>query len=257
MITLYPPSKINLGLHILGRLPNGYHELETLLFPMESPRDRLSLEPLEEEACVLQMMGRPISGDISDNLVVKAWKALKNEVPDLPGVRVHLAKRIPAGAGLGGGSSDAASMLSGLNAMFNLGISLQRLGEISATLGADVPFFLYQRPMMATGTGTNLKGFELDLSGYRVELITPPVHSSTVEAYRGLNPADFNPGPRLGEILKLPVNEWKENLVNDLEKPVFQKYPKLSRIKEELYARGAVYAAMSGSGSAVFGLFAR
>ncbi|MEZ4685984.1 MAG: 4-(cytidine 5'-diphospho)-2-C-methyl-D-erythritol kinase [Bacteroidia bacterium] len=257
MITLYPPSKINLGLHILGRLPNGYHELETLLFPVEDPRDRLSLQPLDKDECVLFMTGRPISGDTSDNLVAKAWKALKNEIPDLPGVKVHLAKRIPAGAGLGGGSSDAASMLSGLNAMFNLGISLQRLGEIAATLGADVPFFLYQRPMMATGTGTNLKGFELDLSDFRIELITPPIHSSTVEAYRGLNPADFNPKPRLGEILALPAGEWREHLVNDLEKPVFQKYPKLSRIKEELYGRGAVYAAMSGSGSAVFGLFAR
>lgn len=257
MLTLFPYSKINLGLNIIRRLPNGYHELETLLYPIEYPHDRLNLKPSEGAGCLLDMTGRPIDGDMRDNLVVRAWEALRKEFPDLPGVRVSLAKRIPAGAGLGGGSSDAAAMLTGLDAIFNLKIGLEKLSRIAATLGSDVPFFLYQKPMLATGTGTALRSFDIDLSAYRLELICCPIHSSTVAAYQRLDPTDFHAKPPLAEVLRMPVEAWKDHLVNDLEKPVFQKYPKLSRIKEELYEQGAVYAAMSGSGSAVFGLFAR
>ena len=255
MITLSPGAKINLGLFIQKRLPNGYHQLETLMYPLESPADRVHIERQDNEECILRMTGRPIDGDMSDNLVVRAWTSLKTLAPELPGVQVTLAKRIPAGAGLGGGSADAAATLEGLNTLFKLNIPREKLASIGASLGADVPFFLYQKPMIASGIGTTLEPFDLDLSDYRIELFTPPIHSSTVAAYKGLDASLFNQNRNLKEILALPVSDWKHHLSNDLEVSVFQKYPKLSRIKAELYERGAVYAAMSGSGSAIFGLF--
>ena len=251
------PAKINLGLFIKRRLPNGYHELETLLYPLDQPIDRLSIEASGQDTCTLSMSGRPIDGDLSDNLVVRAWEALKAKIPQLPGVTVHLSKRIPAGAGLGGGSADAAALLKGANVLFELNQSDKELAHIAATLGADIPFFIYQKPMLASGTGTTLEAFPLELSDYRIELFTPAIHSSTVAAYKGLDPKSFKPHRDLAAILKQPISTWRKDLSNDLEDAVFQKYPKLSRIKAELYSRGAVYAAMSGSGSAVFGLFER
>ncbi len=251
--TFLPPAKINLGLFIKGKRPDGYHLLETLMYPLPQLCDTLQLTESAGELS-LEMEGIEIEGDIQTNLCIKAYRLLQKRFPDLSPVHIFLKKNIPAGAGLGGGSSDAAATLKGVNSLFNLGLSIAELAEMAAQLGADVPFFLYEKPMLATGIGTDLHEFDIDLP-YRIELITPPIHSSTVAAYKALDYTKCDASRDLGEILSLPVDTWQKYLENDLEVPVFSLYPELAKIKAELYEKGAVYAAMSGSGSAVFGLF--
>lgn len=252
---LYPSAKINLGLLIKGKRPDGYHLLETLFLPIPELTDTLELTAKGNAGeCALTIKGAILDGDPESNLVVKAYRALEREVGELPGVSILLTKRIPAGAGLGGGSSDAAFTLTGLNDLFKLGLSLDQLAKIATPLGADVPFFLYNRPMLATGTGTELRPFEMDFP-YRIELSTPPIHSSTIAAYKALDYTMFDPNRSLTDILKQDINTWKDSLPNDLEVPVFQLHPEVSRYKEELYEKGAIYAAMSGSGAACFGIF--
>ncbi|MDP5172669.1 MAG: 4-(cytidine 5'-diphospho)-2-C-methyl-D-erythritol kinase [Bacteroidia bacterium] len=257
MLLLFPPAKINLGLLITGKRPDGYHLLETLFLPMPELHDKMELRFAGKAGdCVLSLSGRPLEGDPEQNLVVKAYRALERHVGSLPGVAIQLEKHIPAGAGLGGGSSNAASLLHGMNQLCALGLDTPTLSALAAPLGADVPFFLYDSPMIATGIGTELTPFELALP-YRIELVTPPIHSSTIAAYKALDYRIFDPGRSLRDILAKPATAWKETLPNDLEVPVFKLHPEISRYKEDLYARGAIYAAMSGSGSACFGLFER
>lgn len=253
--TSSPTAKINLGLFIKGKRPDRYHLLETLLYPLSQLADKLEITE-SHTTTSLHLEGILLAGDPNTNLCIKAYKLLQNQFPDLPPINIHLQKNIPAGAGLGGGSSDAASTLQGINQLFNLGLSISQLSEIAAQLGADVPFFLYGEPMLATGIGTDLQPFEIDLP-YKIELITPPIHSSTVAAYRALDYTKCDATRDLTEILSLPADTWAKYLENDLEGPVFHLYPELRKIKEDLYENGAIYAAMSGSGSAVFGLFER
>lgn len=254
---LYPSAKINLGLLIKGKRPDGYHLLETLFLPIPDLTDTLELTATGKTGnCDLKIEGADLAGDIESNLVVKAYRALEREVGELPGVSIVLTKHIPAGAGLGGGSSDAAFTLTGLNDLFGLGLSVDQLAKIATPLGADVPFFLYNRPMLATGTGTDLRPFEMDFP-YRIELVTPPIHSSTIAAYKALDYTIFDPNRSLEEILRQDASTWKRSLTNDLEIPVFQLHPEILRYKEELYEKGAIYAAMSGSGAACFGIFAQ
>jgi 4-diphosphocytidyl-2-C-methyl-D-erythritol kinase len=253
-MTLHPHAKINLGLFIKGKRPDGYHLLETLLWPLPGLHDDLDLAENGQAHCSIETTGIALDGKPEDNLCVRAWQRLRQEVPGLPGVHIRLCKRIPAGAGLGGGSADAAFVLRGLNSLFRLGFEDGELAGFAASLGADVPFFIYGQPMLASGTGTELEAFEL-AAGFRIELITPPIHSSTAEAYRALDYRACDPARDLRRVLAQPRATWRAALVNDLEAPVFARYPELARIKAELYAKGAFYAAMSGSGSAVFGLF--
>lgn len=252
---LYPSAKINLGLLIKGKRPDGYHLLETLFLPIPELTDTLELTAEGNVGeCALRIEGAILDGDPESNLVVKAYRALEREVGELPGVSILLTKHIPAGAGLGGGSSDAAFTLSGLNDLFKLGLSIDQLAAIAAPLGADVPFFLYNRPMLATGTGTDLRPFDMEFP-FRIELITPPIHSSTIAAYKALDYTMFDPERSLVKILQQNASTWKHSLPNDLEVPVFQLHPEILRYKEELYNKGAIYAAMSGSGAACFGIF--
>lgn len=248
-----PVAKINLGLFIKGKRPDGYHLLETLMYPLPQLYDELQIN-ISTGDVSLELKGIEIEGDIESNLCIKAYRLLQTQFPDLPPMHICLKKNIPAGAGLGGGSSDAASTLLGINQLGKLGLSIEELAKIGAKLGADVPFFLYNKPMLATGIGTDLQEFDIDLP-YRIELITPAIHSSTVAAYKALDYTKCDTTRNLAEILSLPVDTWQKYLENDLEVPVFQLYPALQEIKDALYAQGAVYAAMSGSGSAVFGLF--
>jgi 4-diphosphocytidyl-2-C-methyl-D-erythritol kinase len=250
----HPNTKINLGLLIKGKLPNGYHLLETVLFPMLNLRDELQIEESKNELS-LKMEGIEIEGNIADNLCVRAYNALKEKFPDLPPIAIYLKKNIPAGAGLGGGSADAAFTLKAVNELFRLGVGEDELAKIGTKLGADVPFFIYNRPLLASGIGTDFEEITLDLSHYRIELITPPIHSSTIAAYKALDYRLFDANRSLKMALQSPVEEWKKVLHNDLELPVFQLYPALAKIKAELYEKGAIYAAMSGSGSAMFGIF--
>lgn len=252
----FPHAKINLGLFITGKRPDGYHLLETLYYPIKNLSDELRIETSEEDGCNLTMEGIEIDGNLSDNLCVKAYKLLAETVGGLGGVKITLKKGIPAGAGLGGGSSDAAFTLKGLNELFELQLKVEELANIGEKLGADVPFFLYEQPMLASGIGTYLMPFEIDIP-YELRLITPNIYSSTVAAYKALNYQECTHEFPLSKVLKRPIGEWKHLLVNDLEKPIFKIYPELEILKKSLYEEGALYAAMSGSGSAIFGLFAQ
>lgn len=253
---LYPHAKINIGLFITGKLPNGYHTLETVFYPIWDLKDELELTEKSGERSSIEIEGIKIEGNPDENLCIRAYKLLKKRFPDLPAVHIRLQKHIPAGAGLGGGSSDAAFTLKGLKTLFGLPISTAELAELGKTLGADVPFFLYDKPLFAQGIGTDFEEIDLSiLDNYQIKLLTPPIHSSTVTAYKSLNISEINTEKSLKEILNQPLHTWKTDLVNDLEKPVFRLFPELPALKADLYAQGAVYAAMSGSGSALFGIF--
>lgn len=255
-ITLQPNAKVNLGLHITGKRADGYHLLQTALVPVPRLHDTLTITAAPELTTPeLEVVGASLSGDPMDNLVMRAWRLLKEWSPTLPAVRVLLDKHIPTGAGLGGGSSDAAAMLRGLVELFELNISNDQLASLAVSLGADVPFFLVNEPRYATGIGEVLSLLEVDLRGYRIEIITPAIHSDTREAYRNLKPEHWSGDRQLDALLKQPVATWRDTVRNDFEPSVFNCYPVLAELKESLYQRGAMYASMSGSGSAVYGLF--
>ncbi|MEE4257854.1 MAG: 4-(cytidine 5'-diphospho)-2-C-methyl-D-erythritol kinase [Bacteroidales bacterium] len=246
MIT-FPNAKINLGLHVIRKRDDGFHDIETVFYPIKM-HDSLEIMPAAEHS--LKLYGPVLPR--GENLVTKAYRLLYEKY-DIPPIDVHLLKHIPTGSGLGGGSSDAAFTLLMLNEMFELGISTSGLKKHAALLGSDCTFFIENKPAIASGRGEILDCIELDLSGYRIELSHPGIHVSTPEAYAMVRPVDHRPSLR--EIIHQPIAEWKENLLNDFEEPVFKKYPAIRAAKEELYAQGAIYAAMSGSGSSVFGLF--
>lgn len=256
---LYPNAKINLGLSVLQKREDGFHNLETLFYPVEAND---VLEIVESSGLQMHQYGIEYPGDPMDNLCVKAYRALAADF-DIPPVEIHLYKKIPVGAGLGGGSADAAFTLRGLNEMYSLGLSDDRLSEYAATLGSDCAFFVYNRPMLGTGRGEILEPVEIpSLEGYEIKLVFPPYFVSTAAAYGGIVPRDKrvangeNVDTRsIVEILRQPVEYWKDSLTNDFEKTVFAKIPQLAAYKDELYAQGAVYASMSGSGSAFFGIF--
>lgn len=252
-LRLHPCAKVNLGLFIKGKRADGYHLLETCLYPLTDLTDELIISPNQKTGCQLTVDGLPIDALQDDNLCVKAYNLLAEAVGGLPGVDVLLTKHIPAGAGLGGGSSDAAHMVKGLVTLFDLDISIEEQVALTSKLGADVPFFLFDQPMLAKGIGTELSPISVGLEG-RLAWTIPSVHSSTVAAYKALDYRMFNPARDLTKVLSQPVHSWKDQLENDLEVPVFDLYPELRKIKEDYYQAGALYAAMSGSGSTVFAI---
>ena len=248
----FPNAKINLGLNIVSKRPDGYHNLETVFYPI-GLKDALEIVPSEsDELYRFFQTGIEIQGNADDNLVIKALKLISEE-KEIPPIDIHLLKKIPFGAGLGGGSSDAAFMLKLLNETFSLGYSVSELEHKAAKIGADCAFFVRNKPAFATGIGNELTAIELDLSEYFFVLVKPDVFVPTKDAYAMVTP--MQPEISLKEIVKKPVSEWKEWMKNDFEPSVFKKYPEICRIKEELYELGAVYASMSGSGSSVYGFF--
>lgn len=253
MIT-FPNAKINLGLNITGKRPDGYHNLETVFYPLPL-EDALEITLLKdaERKFVLHQSGMEIAGDPETNLVVKAYKLL-DEKFHLPAVDIYLHKRIPSGAGLGGGSADAAFMLKLLNEKFALDVNEEQLEKYAATLGADCAFFIKNAPTFAEGIGNLFSPIALSLKGYRLVLVKPDIFVSTREAFARIHPRQ--PAYSLKETVCRPVSEWKKYMVNDFEESVFPQYPAIREIKEELYRHGAIYASMSGSGSSVFGIFA-
>ena len=252
MIT-FPNAKINLGLNIVEKRPDGYHNLETVFYPVPV-EDALEVNIWNEstQKFRLHQAGLEIAGEAENNLVVKAYKLL-DERFNLPPVDIHLFKHIPSGAGLGGGSSDAAYMLKLLNEKFNLKLSDKNLEEYAARLGADCAFFIRNTPTYAEGIGNIFSPISLSLKGYQILIIKPDVFVSTREAFANIHP--HHPEYSIKEAIKRPVNEWKEILINDFEDSVFPQHPVIGEIKAELYKQGAVYASMSGSGSSVYGLF--
>lgn len=248
MIT-FPNAKINIGLNITEKRTDGYHNLETIFYPIDLCD---SLEFVQNDETQFNCTGLKIEGEPENNLILKAYKLLKEEF-DLPNIDIHLHKAIPMGAGLGGGSADAAFMLKMLNDEFCLGLSSQELEQKAAKLGADCAFFIKNKPTLAKGIGNIFEPTTINLSGYHIVLIKPEVHVSTAEAYRGCKPQRWT--TPLEVAIKRPISEWKNCIFNDFEKTVFVAHPELAKIKDMLYAKGAVYAAMSGSGSTIYGLF--
>ncbi|MBN2212844.1 MAG: 4-(cytidine 5'-diphospho)-2-C-methyl-D-erythritol kinase [Bacteroidales bacterium] len=250
----FPNAKINIGLRILEKMPDGYHHIETVFCPvgLTDVLEFLEDSSLNNGTCMLKTTGLSVSVPSEKNLVAKAYD-LMNRKKSLPGIRVHLHKIIPMGAGLGGGSSDAAFMLKSLNEVYQLGLSREEMANIAAKIGSDCPFFLRNAPVFASGKGERFREINAGLGGLYLVMVLPGIHVSTVEAYASVRPK--KPEKSLYDLIKLPLHSWKENIINDFEMTIFNKHPELGKIKEELYKLGAVYASMSGSGSAVYGLF--
>lgn len=248
---LFPPCKVNIGLDITAKRPDGYHNIETLMIQVKELCDSLEIV---RGGDILEFSSSGLSLDCTDkdNIAAKAWMLMREKY-GIGGVKAHLHKAIPFGAGLGGGSSDAAYMLRGLNALFSLNLSSAALEPLAAQLGSDVPLFLYDTPRYCTGRGEIMKPFDVGLSGLHIVIIKPIVSISTAQAYSGITP--YLPTVSLEERLLKPVSNWKGTIGNDFEKSVFCRYPQLADIKSSLYEYGAVYASMSGSGSAIYGIF--
>jgi 4-diphosphocytidyl-2-C-methyl-D-erythritol kinase len=246
----FPPCKINLGLNIISKRADGYHDIETCFYPVPWT-DILEIVPSKEFS--FTSSGTPIPRANDQNLCVKAYQLLQQDF-DLPPVSIHLHKIIPTGAGLGGGSSDAAYTLKILNSVFDIQLGTQQLQEYGSKLGSDCSFFIESKPMFGEGRGDLLTAINIDLKGYYLVLVNPNVHVSTAQAYAGVVPQ--MPPYSSKTILKKPVNQWRHLLSNDFEQSVFKQHPLIGEVKDSLYAQGAAYASMSGSGSTVFGLFA-
>ncbi len=255
-LIVYPPCKINLGLRILRRRPDQYHDLETVFVPAPV-HDILELLPVQDKGKTtiqsFTQSGIVIEGDVQTNLCIKAWQVLKRDIPNLPEVRIHLHKIIPTGAGLGGGSSDAAYTLRALNQLFGLGLDQHQLTAYAAELGSDCPFFIQDQSCYATGRGEILEPIQTDLSAYQLLIVHPGIHIHTGKAFQQIRPAV--PEKNIRDILAGPAMSWKATLINDFEGPVFNDHPEIAKIKAQMYAAGAVYASLSGSGSAVYALF--
>lgn len=250
----FPNCKINLGLHILQKRTDGFHDLETVFYPIPL-HDCLEIiqNPTASEEIQLTVSGLELPGHQNENICFKAWQLLKKDFPELPVVKMHLHKTIPPGAGLGGGSADGTFAVLLINRKFSLGLDEKSLINYALQLGSDCPFFIRNKPSYALGRGEVLETIELDLSAYKIVVVNPAIPISTGWAFSMIKPS-----PRKGsikEIIRRPVSDWKDLLVNDFEETVFASYPEIKNIKDTLYQKAAMYASMSGSGSTVYGLF--
>ncbi len=256
---IYPKCKVNVGLRILRKREDRFHDLESLFLDSSSPSD--ILEIVESSKLSIKLYGAELDCAPEDNICIKAYNLIKQNY-NIPPVEIHLMKRIPSGAGLGGGSSNGSCTLIVLDKLFGLNLSEERLATLSASLGSDCPYFIYAHsqtdnrfnPVLVTGRGDRLRRLSIPaLDDIRVEIHTPDIFVSTAEAYMGVTP-QIPPIP-IEQILEMPIESWRDHLKNDFESHIFRKYPILGDIKRDLYARGALYASMSGSGSSLFGLF--
>lgn len=252
-MVFFPPAKINIGLRILRKRPDAYHDLELSFFAVPELCDVLEIVPAGQDSFVCD--GLPIEGDESQNLILKARNLIDRRMPgQRPPCLIHLLKKIPMGSGLGGGSSDAAYALSGLNATFKLGISAHELREMAAELGADCAFFTQKKACIGYGKGDRLEELPTDSSiQYKLLIVVPDFAISTAQAYRNALPQEGRPA--LAALLSKDISTWKENIRNDFENTLIPLFPQIERIKQALYENGAIYASLSGSGSAVFGIF--
>lgn len=247
---VFPNCKINIGLNIVERRADGYHNLQTIFYPIPL-YDEISIQPSDEDELVME--GLRIEGRPEDNLVMRVLSVLREKGYAVPPVCIELHKVIPSGAGLGGGSSDAAFMMKALNEMFALELTAAEMELLLSPLGADCPFFVNNRPVYAEGIGNIFTPVHLDLKGWHLILVKPDDFVSTREAYSLVRP--HFPACNIQQYITLPVEEWRGHIVNDFEESVFPLRPRIQAIRDELYRQGAAYAAMSGSGSCVYGLF--
>lgn len=245
----FPIAKINIGLNITARRPDGYHNLETVFYPIKIND---VLEVIQSDHLDFQASGLGIPGRVEDNLCIKAYHLMKQD-HDLPPVSIHLHKHIPIGAGLGGGSADAGYFIRLINQKFNLGLPADAMMAYARVLGADCAFFIQSTPVFAFGKGDQFEPVNINLSDYFITLVMPPTHVSTAEAYRGVKPAPVKQSLR--QLIELPVAEWRNHIKNDFEESIFTNHPEIRGVKAALYKSGALYASMSGSGASVFGIF--
>ncbi len=245
----FPNAKINIGLYVTEKRPDGFHNLETVFYPVGWCD---ALEFVEARVTSFTTSGIHISGEPENNLVMKAYRLLQKDYL-LPPLNIHLHKQIPFGAGLGGGSSDGAFMLKMLNKTFHLNLSDEKLVEYAAVLGSDCPFFIVNKPVFATGRGENMNIINLALNDWFILLVKPPIEVSTAKAFQFVKPQKTVTS--LPENLQMPVQDWKSTVINQFESSVFQQFPEIGEIRRKLYELGAEYASMSGSGSSVFGIF--
>ena len=256
MIT-FPVAKINLGLNVVEKRADGYHNLQTVFYPVPI-MDALEIVPMSDGFpsdvdCDLKVTNITIEGDEQRNLVVRAYQLLKADYPELPRVHAHLWKGIPTQAGMGGGSSDCGYMIRLLNETFDMGLSSEQMQQYAARLGADCAFFIESRACYAEGIGERLQPIDLNLSGWHIGVVRPDIPVPTKEAFSRIHP--HYPALNCRDVVKQPVETWRDRLTNDFEESVFVLHPEIGAVKEQLYKMGATYAAMSGSGSALFGLF--
>jgi len=252
----FPNCKINIGLNITAKRADGYHDLETIFFPV-SIKDAVEIieDPTALNEIQFSLSGNNLQVKDDENICVKAYRLLKKDFPKLPPVKMHLHKNIPAGAGLGGGSADAVAVLLLVNKKFNLNISERALNEYALALGSDCPFFILDKPCLARGRGEILTPVALGLSSYQIMVVHPGIHINTTAAFAALNAGSFSPAGQLEASIKNDISSWKETVKNDFERTAFAQYPALAEIKETLYQNGAVYSSMSGSGSSIYGIF--
>ncbi len=246
----FPNAKINIGLNITSKRTDGYHNLETIFYPV--PLTDVLEFIVSENKNTIHVSGTDLKISANENICIKAYNLLSTDY-ELPSLDIYLHKNIPNGAGLGGGSADASFFLKELNNFFNLKIPDKKLMDFAGQLGADCPFFIHNKSVYASGTGTIFDEIKLDLSLYYIVIVKPDFSISTPEAFKNIVPSI--PDISLKELIKKPVKEWKNFIKNDFEHSLFPKYPQLSELKQKLYDLGAVYASMSGSGSAIYGLF--
>lgn len=249
----FSPCKINLGLHVVEKRKDGYHNLETSFYPIGWTDVLEVLESTDNQDFKLNLSGLTVEGQLKDNIIFKAFQLIKEQHP-LPPIKVVLHKVIPMGAGLGGGSSNAATFINLINSKFDLKISVDDRKRMASKLGSDCAFFIENKPVYATQKGDVFESLTLDLSAYHILVIYPGIHSNTALAYKGVIPkaSEIN----IKRVLEtMPVKDWKHHLKNDFETSVFRAFPEIGELKQKLYDHGALYACMSGSGSAVFGIF--
>jgi 4-diphosphocytidyl-2-C-methyl-D-erythritol kinase len=249
-MVVFPNCKINLGLNIIRKREDGYHDLETGFFPIPL-NDVLEIIVSDNRTDEFTVTGLAVNDQ--DNLCIKAYHLVKNDFPELPAIKMHLHKAIPLGAGLGGGSSDATFTLKLLNEKFKLKLNNQQLIDYALQLGSDCPFFIINKPSFATGRGEILEPLNIDLTNYKILIVNPGIHIDTKWAFAKIIPK--NPSLSINEIIAAPIETWKDKLQNDFEIPVFAQYPEIETLKNNVYESGAVYASMSGSGSTVYGIF--
>lgn len=249
---VFPNAKINLGLQVLEKRDDGFHSIQSILYPVQW-RDILEILPSGDKGIMsMTLSGISIEGSPGSNICYHVYKML-SECYDIPGVRAHLHKNIPVGGGLGGGSSDAIGFLKALDTLFNLNIPGDRLHGFAQSLGSDCPFFLKNKPSMVTGRGEIVTPAEVDLGGYYLAVVVPPVRISTAWAFTQVSPHQSGSSP--AETIRKPIAEWQGLLTNDFEKSVFRRYPEIKALKEQLIEKGALYASLSGSGSSLYGLY--
>lgn len=249
-MVVFSNCKVNIGLYITGKRDDGYHNLETVFFPV--PLFDV-LELADSDVTAITVLGQAIPGKMDDNIVYKAWHLLKKDFPNLPPVHFYLLKNIPAGAGLGAGSANGAYTLKALNDKFQLGLTTKQLLGYALQLGSDCPFFIINQPCFAGGRGEVLEEVDVLVSNYKIVVVNPGIHISTPWAFDQISPQ--MPGIRLKEVISTPVEKWKDLVTNDFEAPVMHAYPSIKAIKLSLYDAGATFVSMSGSGSTVYGMF--